>query len=146
MRVRARVTGVVQGVGFRPYVYGLATELRLSGFVLNDADGVLLEVEGSAVDAFLGRLADEAPPLAAIESVSVERLPTTGEAGFTIRSSVGWRSPGELAISSSTSAVAVCRSSASLSCWLRSCRSWNSRVFSIAMTAWLAKVSSNRTC
>ena len=47
MRVSARVTGVVQGVGFRPYVHGLATELGLSGFVLNDSLGVVVEVEGA---------------------------------------------------------------------------------------------------
>ena len=46
-RTRVRVNGTVQGVGFRPYVYRLAGELGLGGFVLNDAHGVLLEVEGS---------------------------------------------------------------------------------------------------
>ena len=58
-RVRARVEGTVQGVGFRPFVYRLASELDLAGFVLNDERGVLLEVEGgeSAVDGFLRRLA-----------------------------------------------------------------------------------------
>ena len=59
-RVRARVEGTVQGVGFRPFVYRLASELDLAGFVLNDERGVLLEVEGgeTAVDGFLRRLAD----------------------------------------------------------------------------------------
>jgi hydrogenase maturation protein HypF len=89
--VRARVTGVVQGVGFRPYVYGLATELGLAGYVLNDADGVLLEVEGPAVEAFLARLPTEAPPLAAIESVEHERVPDRREDGFAIQSSLGGR-------------------------------------------------------
>ena len=58
-RVRARVEGTVQGVGFRPYVYRLARELGLAGFVLNDARGVVLEVEGDAepVERFLERLA-----------------------------------------------------------------------------------------
>ena len=53
IRTAVRVEGVVQGVGFRPYVYRLANELDLAGYVLNDASGVLLEVEGSAtaVDA-----------------------------------------------------------------------------------------------
>ena len=74
-RVRARVEGTVQGVGFRPFVYRLASELELAGFVLNDERGVLVEVEGgeSAVDGFLRRLADEAPPLAAIEAVRAAR-------------------------------------------------------------------------
>jgi len=64
-RAHVRVHGTVQGVGFRPYVFRLAGELGLAGFVLNDAHGVLLEVEGddTAVDRFLARLPAEAPPL-----------------------------------------------------------------------------------
>jgi hydrogenase maturation protein HypF len=85
-RVKARVEGTVQGVGFRPYVYRLAGELDLSGFVLNDAAGVLLEVEGQteAVDAFLARLAPQAPPLALVERIRTEDRRPTGEAGFAI--------------------------------------------------------------
>ena len=76
-RVRARVEGTVQGVGFRPYVYRLAAELGLGGYVLNDERGVLLEVEGpaGAVARFLERLPDEAPPLAAVERVATEEEP-----------------------------------------------------------------------
>ena len=72
-RTRVRVDGTVQGVGFRPYVYRLAGELGLGGFVLNDARGVLIEVEGSpaSVDRFLVRLGAEAPPLAVVERVVV---------------------------------------------------------------------------
>ena len=57
-RVHVRVRGTVQGVGFRPYVYRLAGELGLGGFVFNDAHGVVAEVEGrdAAIDAFLARL------------------------------------------------------------------------------------------
>jgi hydrogenase maturation protein HypF len=86
-RVRARVDGTVQGVGFRPYVFRLASELGLRGFVLNDARGVLLEVEGErrAVQAFLERLPAEAPALAAIGSVTTEALdPGGGEERFEI--------------------------------------------------------------
>ena len=63
----------MQGVGFRPYVHRLAGELGLAGFVLNDERGVLIEVEGdqAALDAFVGRLAAEAPPLAQVERVLV---------------------------------------------------------------------------
>ena len=88
-RVRARVEGTVQGVGFRPFVYRLASELDLAGFVLNDERGVLLEVEGgsAAVDGFLRRLAEEAPPLAAIEAVRGEDLAPAGERGFRILAS-----------------------------------------------------------
>ncbi|HEY4452114.1 MAG TPA: carbamoyltransferase HypF [Solirubrobacteraceae bacterium] len=88
-RVRARVRGTVQGVGFRPYVYRLAGEHRLAGFVLNDADGVLLEVQGSAaeVERFLARLAVEAPPLAVVESVAAEERQPGAEERFAIRQS-----------------------------------------------------------
>jgi hydrogenase maturation protein HypF len=95
-RLRVRVTGTVQGVGFRPYVYRLAGELSLAGFVLNDAHGVLIEVEGSApvVDRFLERLPSEAPPLAVVESVVVdEGAVATGEQAFEIRESVGGEVP-----------------------------------------------------
>jgi len=88
-RIRARVEGTVQGVGFRPFVYRLASELDLAGFVLNDERGVLLEVEGreSAVDGFLRRLGEEAPPLAAIEAVRPQDVAPAGERGFRILAS-----------------------------------------------------------
>ena len=85
-RVRARVEGAVQGVGFRPYVHRLAGELELAGWVLNDQRGVLLEVEGPAVavEQFLARLESDAPPLADVERVTPEDLAPTGETGFAI--------------------------------------------------------------
>jgi hydrogenase maturation protein HypF len=94
-RARVRVTGTVQGVGFRPYVYRLAGELSLGGFVLNDTHGVLLEVEGDAgaVDRFLERLPFEAPPLAMLERVSIEERAPSGDVGFAIRDSVGGSAP-----------------------------------------------------
>ncbi|MEA2251753.1 MAG: hydrogenase maturation protein HypF [Solirubrobacteraceae bacterium] len=94
-RVRARVEGLVQGVGFRPYVHRLAGELALGGFVRNDERGVLLEVEGDdrAVRAFLARLAVEAPPLASVERVEHEPLAPTGEAAFAIVASAGGAEP-----------------------------------------------------
>ena len=81
-RVRARVEGTVQGVGFRPYVFRLARELRLGGYVLNDERGVLVEVEGDAlaVDRFLARLPAEAPPLAVVERVAPRRSRRSGSA------------------------------------------------------------------
>jgi hydrogenase maturation protein HypF len=85
-RASGRVEGVVQGVGFRPYVYRLAREEGLAGYVLNDERGVLLDVEGAAaaVERFVARLPAEAPPLASIESVAWASLPPTGERGFRI--------------------------------------------------------------
>ena len=78
--------GVVQGVGFRPFVYRLALEEELAGFIGNDTDGVTIEVEGTAerVEAFLRRLSAEAPPLARIDSIAARELAATGEAGFRI--------------------------------------------------------------
>ncbi|MGH3139030.1 MAG: acylphosphatase, partial [Gaiellales bacterium] len=85
-RSHVRVEGVVQGVGFRPYVYRLAGELGLTGFVLNDPRGVLLEVEGSdtAVERFLARLGPDAPPLASIERVVAEDREPIGHSTFQI--------------------------------------------------------------
>jgi len=80
------VRGVVQGVGFRPFVYRLAMEELLAGFIGNDTDGVTIEIEGpeQRVEAFLGRLRADAPPLSRIDSITVRVLPATGEAGFRI--------------------------------------------------------------
>jgi hydrogenase maturation protein HypF len=84
-----RVSGTVQGVGFRPYVFRLAGGLGLSGWVLNDAHGVLVEVEGedSKVAAFVARLRPEAPPLARIEAVAVSSVEPRHERSFAIRPS-----------------------------------------------------------
>ena len=80
------VRGVVQGVGFRPFVYRLAMEEELAGFIGNDTDGVTIEVEGPAerVKAFVARLSTEAPPMARIDSVVERELESSGEAGFRI--------------------------------------------------------------
>ncbi|HEX8855877.1 MAG TPA: carbamoyltransferase HypF [Thermoleophilaceae bacterium] len=88
-RLRARVEGTVQGVGFRPHVYRLATELGLGGWVLNDERGVLLEVEGAPerVEAFILRLTAEAPPLASVQRVLRESVPPEGSRGFEIHES-----------------------------------------------------------
>jgi hydrogenase maturation protein HypF len=79
----------VQGVGFRPYVFRLAGELGLVGWVLNDAHGVLVEVEGPSDDVatFLLRLPREAPPLAAIERLESGEVALVGETSFSIRTS-----------------------------------------------------------
>ena len=85
-RRRLRVTGTVQGVGFRPFVYRLAADLGLRGWVGNDSLGVVLEAEGpvDALDLLAERLVAEAPPLARVESVDAEPQVPTGEPGFTI--------------------------------------------------------------
>ena len=88
-RRRIRVRGVVQGVGFRPFVYGLARQLELAGFVLNDGGGVLIEVEGDdrRLDRFVTRLGAEAPSLARVVSIDVTRVVPTGDPDFSIRAS-----------------------------------------------------------
>jgi hydrogenase maturation protein HypF len=83
-RLRLEVRGAVQGVGMRPFVHGLAARLGLSGFVLNDGDGVTIEVEGAAVEAFAGLIEAERPPLARFDRITVTPLAPTGEAGFRI--------------------------------------------------------------
>ncbi len=85
-RTRLRVRGIVQGVGFRPFVYGLAARYELAGHVGNDADGVFIEVEGAddALAAFRAALTDEAPPLSHIESVTAQAMSLRGETAFVI--------------------------------------------------------------
>ena len=86
VRLRIRVRGTVQGVGFRPFVFALARELQLAGWVLNDELGVLVEAEGEAavVDELVRRLAAESPPLAEVEGVEPTRIAARGETGFRI--------------------------------------------------------------
>ena len=79
----------MQGVGFRPFVYALATRLGLTGRVGNDLSGVFAEVEGpeAAVRQFLLSLEQDAPPLARIERVSTQALRPNGSSGFSIAQS-----------------------------------------------------------
>ena len=83
------VRGIVQGVGFRPFVYALARRYSLSGLVRNDAEGVHIEIEGlpEELDLFLRGLKEEAPPLAVVETVAWRTLSTLGETDFRIEES-----------------------------------------------------------
>ncbi|WP_029111093.1 carbamoyltransferase HypF [Mycobacterium sp. URHD0025] len=85
-RLRVGVHGVVQGVGFRPFVYTTAAALGLSGSVRNDPSGAIIEIEGRVadLDRFLHRLRTAPPPLAVIESVDTQPVPVAGGTGFTI--------------------------------------------------------------
>lgn len=88
-RARIRVTGIVQGVGFRPFVYNLAVKHSLAGFCLNDSEGVVIEVEGHCVGVFIMELRSSPPPLSKIESLTVESIaPRDDKAPFTIKESV----------------------------------------------------------
>ncbi|OPF91882.1 carbamoyltransferase HypF [Rhodopseudomonas palustris] len=88
-RARVRVRGAVQGVGFRPFVYHLAHRYQLGGFVANDADGVLIEVEGAALPEFLVALRREAPPLARVDTIETETVRARGDRDFGIAESRG---------------------------------------------------------
>jgi len=90
-----RVKGIVQGVGFRPFVYTLATSLGLNGSVRNTSQGVEILVEGQVVvvDLFINMLQSQPPPLARIDSVEVSEHDLTGISGFTILESQA--EPGE---------------------------------------------------
>lgn len=84
-----RISGLVQGVGFRPFVWRLARELDLAGWVRNDAAGVEIAAEGAPerLDTLLRRLENEAPPSARVDRVSVEAIPALGGSAFVIAES-----------------------------------------------------------
>jgi hydrogenase maturation protein HypF len=86
VRKAIEIAGIVQGVGFRPFIYRLAIENNLTGFITNTSAGVSIEVEGGAyaVETFLLRLPNEVPPLARITSMLVADRPTIGDANFSI--------------------------------------------------------------
>ncbi|MDH5476868.1 MAG: acylphosphatase, partial [Nitrospinota bacterium] len=90
-RTLIKIEGIVQGVGFRPFVYNLANYMNLAGHVLNHGKGVEIEIQGpeKSVDAFAQRVMNEAPPMAHIiklEEVSIELKSTRG---FSIEKSMG---------------------------------------------------------
>ncbi|MDQ2696147.1 MAG: carbamoyltransferase HypF, partial [Pseudomonadota bacterium] len=89
--LRLLVRGAVQGVGFRPFVYRLARELGLNGWVGNTAGGVAVEVEGppARLKAFIRRLRQQPPALARVDAIAVRRRPAAGISGFAIRASDG---------------------------------------------------------
>ena len=85
-RIRIRIQGIVQGVGFRPHIYRLAQEHRILGWVRNQADGVEIEATGPAHDvaAFIEDIPAKAPPLARIVQMEVQDLPYAASTGFSI--------------------------------------------------------------
>jgi hydrogenase maturation protein HypF len=87
-RLRLRVRGAVQGVGFRPFAHALAAQLSLSGFVRNDSEGVVVEIEGAKPDTFVDMVAQAPPPLARIDAIEVETLAPLRSQGFAILDSV----------------------------------------------------------
>jgi hydrogenase maturation protein HypF len=105
-RLRLTIRGIVQGVGFRPYIYNLAQRLHLTGHVLNTGTGVTVEIEGSspALRAFLQALPREAPPLANITECHAASIPICRETEFRILHSL----PAESAFALIPSDVCVC--------------------------------------
>ncbi|MEJ5367150.1 MAG: carbamoyltransferase HypF [Bryobacteraceae bacterium] len=89
MRIRARITGAVQGVGFRPHVFRMACKHGVAGFVLNSTAGVVIEAEAAngTVSAFFEELRRSPPPLARIASFTTEPLPDAGYKEFRVESS-----------------------------------------------------------
>src|SRR3712207_4860745 len=83
------VRGIVQGVGFRPFIYALARRHGLAGLVRNDVEGVHIEAEGSPeeLDLFLRGIIEKAPPLAVVEAVSWKPLAVVRERAFRIEES-----------------------------------------------------------
>lgn len=84
--LRVHITGIVQGVGFRPFVYNLATRLKLKGWVRNTSAGVDIEADGDRdiLDDFLKRLRDESPPLSRIDELTASFGPANGFLAFDI--------------------------------------------------------------
>ncbi len=80
------ITGIVQGVGFRPFIYNLAQEMNLSGTVCNTSDGVYIHVEGDPItlDVFAKRIQESPPPLSQIHGFSITELPVEGMSDFVI--------------------------------------------------------------
>lgn len=74
-RLQIQITGHVQGVGFRPYVYRLAKQLQLSGWVQNTAEGIAIEVQGKSVSNFIHRLKENLPLLATVDSIQAKKVP-----------------------------------------------------------------------
>jgi hydrogenase maturation protein HypF len=89
-RLSLTIQGIVQGVGFRPFIYRLAKELNLTGWVNNSAQGVFLEIEGNETDlnSFLQRLETEKPPLSSIKKLTQTWLKPIGDQDFIIRPSI----------------------------------------------------------
>ncbi len=108
-RTRIRVAGIVQGVGFRPFVHALAAEFGLAGFVGNDETGVLIEAEGppEALTGFVAALRDRPPELAVVTGVDVSPVAAVGDAAFVIAPSTA-HGPRTTLVSPDTATCADC--------------------------------------
>ncbi|MBI5212731.1 MAG: carbamoyltransferase HypF [Nitrospirae bacterium] len=83
-RLHITIKGIVQGVGFRPFIYNLAKSLDINGYVTNTSGGVIIKAEGERLDEFLGFIQTQCPPLAKIDSIETHEMPAKGYEGFSI--------------------------------------------------------------
>ena len=90
-RKKLQVTGIIQGVGFRPFIYRQASQLALKGWASNTGDGVTVDIEGSpsALEAFIETLQKKPPINSKIESLTITNLPVCGYQQFELRNSAG---------------------------------------------------------
>ncbi len=87
-RVKISIKGVVQGVGFRPFIFNLAVSAGMKGYVLNSSNGLIIDVEGRDADAFAEKILSSPPVLARIKEADVVSLPAFGYETFTIKESL----------------------------------------------------------
>src|SRR5437588_2327395 len=89
LRKKIHVRGIVQGVGFRPYIYNQARSRGLCGYVLNSSSGVTIEVEGpeDVLDGFVEELRQHPPVLARVDNITVGEIPSCGDGTFAIHES-----------------------------------------------------------
>jgi hydrogenase maturation protein HypF len=108
LRNKYQIQGVVQGVGFRPYIYTLATRFNLSGFVFNDSNGVTIELQGKVknIELFDETFVDELPPLAHIDSFEKHPIPLREITAFCIIESINDANMGKTTLISPD--IAVC--------------------------------------
>ncbi len=108
-RLAVEIRGIVQGVGFRPFLFRLAKRLNLNGFVRNDAQGVYLEIQGSDKDTnrFFAEFQSLLPPLAQVTELTTHEIPANSDTDFTIISSVR-KDPAEVLISPDISTCPEC--------------------------------------
>jgi hydrogenase maturation protein HypF len=89
MKYRKLITikGIVQGVGFRPFIYNLARNYKLMGYILNNASGVLIDIEGerASIDAFMDEVKTNPPPQAVIFEIQIDEVELFGYDKFVIR-------------------------------------------------------------
>lgn len=110
LRKRVHISGVVQGVGFRPFLWQQATRFGLTGWVNNDTAGVAMEVQGTdaQLQKFLSALEEQAPPLAVVRSIDTNEIPVMSESGFSILKSSSSQDSESTAIAADISVCIDC--------------------------------------